>query len=407
VILQRQLIVLVLALSAILLLYQVCSYFADILRIFGISVLFSYLFIGLVDWLQKYLHSRALAVLVIYAGVVFGIVIGGVLLVPAIMTQVSQLLSTTYEEIPNWVEYLTQLATPIEHRLNAAQIQVKAIDILNAVVSNIPHIDSGMLFSRMSDMAVSTMTWALYGLSILVVSFYFLLDGYRMKNAIIRLFPKRHEDNLYDMASEVDKSLQSFFRGQIVLGFGFGGFMVPVYSLLGVHYALLLGVFLGVWEVIPVIGATIGLIPALVAVGIDGMDNVPFNRFTQLVILFLVFQGLQWLKDNIVAPRYMGNVIGLHPVMIFLAIMLGARVDGMLGIIFAIPAACVINVLITHVHNHHSREASELAEAGAVVEQSVAIVEEAASTTETATSDNLPKNLPELKPQAEKIVNPG
>jgi predicted PurR-regulated permease PerM len=137
VILQRQLIVLVLGLIAILLLYQVSGYFSDILRIFGISILFSYLFIGLVDWLQKYLHSRALAVLVIYAIVVFGTIVGAVLIVPAIMAQVTQLLSTTYDQLPNWVDYLTKLVTPIEHRLNAAQIQVRAIDILNGVVSRI------------------------------------------------------------------------------------------------------------------------------------------------------------------------------------------------------------------------------------------------------------------------------
>jgi len=366
--LQRQLIVLVLGLIAILLLYQVCSYFSDILRIFGISILFSYLFIGLVDWLQKYLHSRVFAVLVIYAGVVFGTVIGAVLVVPAIMTQISQLLSTTYDQLPAWIENITALLTPIEHRLNAAQIQVKAIDILQGVVASIPHIDSGMLFSRMSDVAVSTMTWTVYGLSILVVSFYFMLDGYRMKNAIIRLFPKRHDTFLYGMTSEIDKSLQAFFRGQIVLGLGFGAFMVPVFSLLGIHYALLLGVVLGIWEIIPVIGSTIGLVPAIIAVAIDGMDNVPVNRITQVIILFLVFQGLQWLKDNIVAPRYMGNVIGLHPVIIFLAIMLGAKVDGMLGIIFAIPVACVINVLANQIRHEHALDAAK--EAGHLASES-------------------------------------
>jgi predicted PurR-regulated permease PerM len=400
VILQRQLIVLVLGLIAILLLYQVSGYFSDILRIFGISILFSYLFIGLVDWLQKYLHSRALAVLVIYAIVVFGTIVGAVLIVPAIMAQVTQLLSTTYDQLPNWVDYLTKLVTPIEHRLNAAQIQVRAIDILNGVVSSIPHIDSGMIFSRMSDMALSTMTWTLYGLSILVVSFYFMLDGYRMKNAIIRLFPKKHEEFLYGMASEIDKSLQSFFRGQIVLGLGFGAFMVPVFTLLGMHYALLLGVVLGILEIIPVIGSTIGLVPAIVAVAIDGMDNVPFNRFTQVIILFLVFQGLQWLKDNIVAPRYMGNVIGLHPVMIFLAIMLGARVDGMLGIIFAIPVACVVNVLATQLHREHANETA----AQALASSTTIVVEPVSS----AIVSESPEKPAAERPSAstEQIVNP-
>jgi len=79
---------------------------------------------------------------------------------------------------------------------------------------------------------------------------------------------------------------------------------------------------------------------------------VHLNTPTQLLIIFVVFQGLQWLKDNIVAPRYIGNVIGLHPVTIFIAIMIGAKLDGMLGIIFALPVACVINVVINHLPSH-------------------------------------------------------
>jgi predicted PurR-regulated permease PerM len=402
--LQRQLSVLVLALFGVLLLYQVCSFFSDILRILGISILFSYLLIGLVDLLQKYLHSRAFAVLVIYAIVVSGTVIGAVLFVPVIMTQISQLLSTTYDQLPAWVESLTKTLMPIQQRLNAAQIQIKVIDILNDTVASLPRIEVGQLFNRVSDVAVSTMTWTLYALSILVVSFYFLLDGYRMKNAIIRLFPYRHEQLLHRMASDIDGNLQSFFRGQILLGLGFGALMVPVFSMMGVHYALLLGVFLGIWEIIPVIGSTIGIIPAIMAVAINGMDMIPASsRITQVLLLFLVFQGLQWLKDNIVAPRYIGNVIGLHPVVIFLAIMIGARIDGMLGIIFAIPVACVLNVLFSHPIDDAESAVSIPPDSGSAPDLKSASGNQ-------ATSDIAPsapeQKSPERQPGSEQLVNP-
>jgi predicted PurR-regulated permease PerM len=124
--------------------------------------------------------------------------------------------------------------------------------------------------------------------------------------------------------------------------------MIFVYLLMGVHYALLLGVFLGIWEIVPVIGPTIGFVPTLVAVAVDGADMIPLNRISQVIVVFLVFQLIQWLKDNFVAPKYIGNVIGLHPVMIFIAIMIGARLDGVLGIIYSLPAACVVNVIVTH-----------------------------------------------------------
>src|SRR5262249_12173720 len=137
--------------------------------------------------------------------------------------------------------------------LHAAQIELRAIDILNGIVSNIPKIEAGMLFTRVSDVAFSTMTYVLYGLSIFVVSFYFLLDGYRLQSSVIKLLPAKYEPWLSNTFFEIDKSLQAFFRGQIVLGLGFGGLMFFVFSLMGVHYALLSGVILGIWEIIPVI----------------------------------------------------------------------------------------------------------------------------------------------------------
>jgi len=109
-----------------------------------------------------------------------------------------------------------------------------------------------------------------------------------------------------------------------------------------------LAVFLAFWEIVPVIGPTIGFIPTVISVAVDGMDMVPASRLVQVVIVVIVFNLIQWLKDNFVAPKYMGNVIGLHPVMIFIAIMLGARLDGVSGVIWSLPVACVVNVLVSH-----------------------------------------------------------
>jgi len=75
--------------------------------------------------------------------------------------------------------------------------------------------------------------------------------------------------------------------------------------------------------------------------------------------LLLVFNIFQWLKDNLVAPRYIGNKIGLHPVVIFIAIMIGAKIDGMLGIIFAIPVASALNVVYRYMLLESEPEAEQ------------------------------------------------
>lgn len=346
---QRQLIVLVLTLVAVVLLIQVGFYFADIIRILAFSILFSYLFIGVVDYLERLFHNRAAAIMVVYLILAVVTLVGMVLVFPAVIYQISQLVNAAFNQLPQIIHSIVGALEPLEHRLHAAQIQVSSMDILTNLAQNIPKPDPTQLISRMTDVAMSTMTWLFYGLSIVVMSFYFLLDGYRIKESVIRAFPNRHYVSLTLLATDADLSLQAFFRGQIVLGLLFGAFMFCVYAALGIQYALLLGVILGVWEIVPVIGPTIGFIPTVISVALDGMSSVPINRWGQVLLVVVIFNLFQWLKDNFVAPRYIGNVIGLHPVMIFIAIMVGARLDGMAGVICSLPVACVINVLINHV----------------------------------------------------------
>lgn len=346
-IIQRQLTVLVLALVALFLLFQVSAFFADILRIVAYSILLSYLFINVVDYLERFLKYRALAILLVYLFLATATVFGAIIIVPAIVYQISQLINTIFNQIPQAIQSLVVWLAPLETRLHAAQIQVRAIDILTNFASSFPKPDPSLVLGRMTDVAMSTMTWLVYALSIVVMSFYFLLDGHNIKEAIVQIFPHKHHASLSDLAKDIDIALQTFFRGQILLGLIFGALMILVFWIMGVHYALLLGIFLGACEIIPVIGPTIGFVPVIVSVIFHGMDNMLlFNHTWQVIVVFAVLTIVQWLKDNIVAPRYIGKVIGLHPILIFLAIMIGARLDGMSGIICSLPAACVINVLI-------------------------------------------------------------
>ena len=348
VLLQRQLTVVVLALLALFLVFQVGSYFSDIIRILGYSILLFYLFINTVDWLEKHLRNRAMAILIVYFGLLAITIFGVIVVVPALIWQVTQLATSLVNQFPDALQQFIKMLTPLETTLNAASIRLRAVDILTSIATNLPKPDPGLIIGRVTDAAMSTMTWLVYGLSTVVVSFYFLLDGRNMKERVIALFPKKYALTLTILATDIDLSLQMFFRGQIVLGLLFGLFMVAIFLAIGVHYALLLGAFLGVCEIIPVIGPAIGFIPIVLTVAFDGLDNIGLNRFAQVLVIFLVLNLVQWLKDNVVAPKYIGNVIGLHPVMIFIAIMVGAKLDGLSGIIVSLPVACVINVLVNH-----------------------------------------------------------
>lgn len=345
---QRRLTVFVLGLLSLFLICQIGGYFSDLLRILATSVLLSYLFINVVDFLERYVRTRSLAILIVYAVILAVLVVGAVIVVPAMVYQITQLVETVWNKLPELVRWLGQVSVPVETRLHAAQLDIRAVDIFNSVASSLPKPDPGAVLTRILDVTMSTMTWLLYAISIFLVSFYFLLEGHQMADAIIRLFPRKFRNALHLMAADMDRSMQAFFRGQIVLGLLAGIVMLGVYLALGVPYALVLSVFLAVLEIVPVIGPPIGFYPAIIPVAIHGADHCPGNRIVQIIILIVIFNVLQWIKDNVIAPRYIGNVIGVHPILIFIAILIGARLDGITGIVFALPVACLLNVLLSH-----------------------------------------------------------
>lgn len=349
--LQRRMVVIALGLLIAFLAMQVAQMFSDIIRILSLSIFVCYTVIGLVNWLERYFKSRIVCVLIVYLIGGIATVIGGIVVIPLLVYQISQLIQSTFDQIPAFIDWFTQLLTPLEKKLSAAHINVKPSEILMNIAVAAPKPDAGLIMTHVTTVATSTVTWLFYGLSILILAFYFLLDGSRMSASIVDIFPDTLRLRMKAFVQDTDKSLHSFFKGQIVLGLLFGAFMVAVYSVLGVPYALALGIILGVWEIVPVIGPTIGIIPTVIAVLVQGVEHVPSGRFIQVLVVLAVFAIFQWLKDNIVAPRYIGNVIGLHPVLIFIAIMIGARVDGVLGIIVSLPVACIINVFFKHLRN--------------------------------------------------------
>lgn len=354
-ILQRQLVITVLFILLLACFWLLGFFFGDILRILGISIVLSYMAINIVDWLEKRLKNRALSVVLVYLCMLAILSVGVLLVVPAVVVQVTQLAQTTFEAVPELLQKLSAMLVPLEQKFHTYQIDIKAVDIMNNVIANIPKPDASLLVSKVTDVAMGTATWLLYWVSISVVTFYFLLDGNRITDALINLFPSKQQPFLRAVANDADKSLQSFFRGQLVLGLAFGLLMMIVYSAFGVQYALLLSLFLGIMEIMPVIGPPIGFIPAILSVAFHGM-NLPGNRLAHVIVLTVVFSVLQQFKDNLVAPKYIGNVIGLHPIMIFIAIMIGARLDGTLGIIFSLPVACVLNVFFTHLRREWIQE---------------------------------------------------
>jgi len=188
-------------------------------------------------------------------------------------------------------------------------------------------------------LVVGTVNWFLDLILILVISFYMLLDGQRVWGGLTSIFAP---DIRFVLTETLQRNLQRFVSGQLLLGLFMAIALTLAFWWLRVPFFLLFAVFIGLTEIIPFIGATLGI--GTVSI------TVAFIDWWQALQVLAVAIALQQVKDNLVAPRIMGNLTGLSPVIIFTALLLGGRVGGLLGVILAIPLTGV------SIPNYHRKQ---------------------------------------------------
>lgn len=169
-----------------------------------------------------------------------------------------------------------------------------------------------------------------------VISLYMLIDGEKLWKGFLRLIPETHRERF---ALTFLQSVLGFIRGQLLLMVFLTVSTALIFPLLGVKYSLILAVIVGVLDVIPGIGATLGivLVSAMVLASQGGEIGL-----RALIASLLLGQ----IQDNIVRPRVMGRAMELNPVLLFLSLFIGQRVAGLLGVFLAIPIAGMIALWI-------------------------------------------------------------
>jgi predicted PurR-regulated permease PerM len=183
-------------------------------------------------------------------------------------------------------------------------------------------------------LVVGTFNWFIDLILILVISFYMLIDGERVWRSLTSILSSKIREGL---TQSLQRNLQRFVTGQLLLGLFMATTLTLTFWALRVPFFLLFAVFIGLMEVIPFVGATLGIATVVTVVAF-------IDWWLALEVLGIAL-ALQQIKDNLIAPRIMGKLTGLSPVIIFVSLLLGAKVGGLLGVILAIPLTGVVKSL--------------------------------------------------------------
>lgn len=170
-------------------------------------------------------------------------------------------------------------------------------------------------------------------------TFYILMDAHKYRDGFVRLFPRSWKPEVNDLLGQIDQVLGQYIRGQLLVCLTIGVSIALLLTILGVPYAILIGVFAGVIDIIPYVGVALGMIPAfLIALGHKGL------LFAILVVVAM--EVVHWTEGHFIAPAIIGNSVGLPPLVVMVALGAGAELGGVMGMFLSMPLAAILRVLL-------------------------------------------------------------
>lgn len=288
----------------------------------------------------KYLSKiipRGIAIAIVVLALLAILVVGGIVLVPlavdqfaSLAQQVPQLLDEAYGWARRVVENLAARGlldtTPDEAMAN---LQRTGAERVNGLL--------GDVVTRAFDTLSGTVGGVFTTLSVILIAAYLLADGERFKLGTIRLLPLQYRDDALVLFSDVVEALSRYLTG-VLVSLTFQGVASAIaLTLLGVPFAILLGIWTALGAIIPFVGSYIGGIPATI---------VAFTVNPQTGILTaLTYVLINFTDGNLIAPRVQGNAIRVSPLFIFLAVIAGGQIAGIWGAFMAVPTLAVLRVV--------------------------------------------------------------
>ncbi len=175
-------------------------------------------------------------------------------------------------------------------------------------------------------------------IAILVLAFYMVVEKKAFEEFLETILPSEQKKQIVSLIKKVQKRIGSWFLGQISLMIIVGIAVLIGLSILKVKYALVLALIAGVFEIVPVIGPIVAGIIAII---------IAFGQSPILALLvFLLYVGIQQIENHILVPKVMQKAVGLNPVVILVALLIGAKLYGITGAILAIPVTAALATII-------------------------------------------------------------
>lgn len=315
-----------------------------------LAVIVYYLLRPLLRMLERIKIPRIWGILIIFLALIGLITLLVFLVFPFLKSQSTKLVA----EFPG---YFIQLFNSLDTFLRTSIVSDYYSQIetqVNTILKDLP--------AEIGEFIQSTVTGIATGLSSLVgmltsfilaivtvpfIVFYLLKDGENLPKYVMKLFPPRMRDDLQSVFHNIDKQISSYIQGQILVSICIGFMIFIGFSIIGMDYALLLGVIASVTSVVPYLGPVIAITPA----AIIALVTSPL----MLVKLAVVWTIVQLVEGKFISPQIMGKSLHVHPITIIFVLITSGSLFGVPGVILGIPGYAILKVIISHFYTLFKR----------------------------------------------------
>lgn len=317
-----------------LLLFTFVRQIGGVLLTFLLAGILAYTLNPLVRMLEAWRIPRILAVLGVFLALVVAVLVALLVLIIPAVGQVQSLVQNP-EILTDGAAWLLDRAREFPY-IGEQIVTIDQATITQFVQSNAPSP------GQVVNVALGFIggVFGVFGtvlnlLLMLIVSIYLLLDKERIRGASLGAVPATIRDQTIELLHAVEGALVKYLKGQLSLCaiMGVLGWAIAYFTF--GDYALLIGLWVGLTEIIPVLGAFLGAVPAvLIALFLDG--------FTQALVVTGLFLLAQQLEGNILQPRIVGGSVGVHPLWVLFATLAATALYGVIGAVFAVPIVAII-----------------------------------------------------------------
>ncbi|CAH1856034.1 AI-2E family transporter [Convivina praedatoris] len=288
--------------------------------------------------IKSWMISHNLAVILTFLVFLFVVIGACLIFVPIIINEITNLINS----VPSFIRQGREITDQLMHshwfkRLNITVSEDDLKNSINQYASSAVSITAGTL----KNVIVTTTTVTLNILTVPIILFYMLSDGDRLIPAIQKFFSDRHNDQIAELAGQMDQTIERYISGQAIQMVFVGLSMSLGYWIAGLPYIWLLGLIAGIANIVPYVGPGIGVIPALILA-------IPLS-WKAVIIVLVAMAVVQQITGSIIYPAVLGKSLQIHPLTIMLLLLGAGNLWGIVGMILVVPVYAISRTIVLYV----------------------------------------------------------